>query len=52
MGSWCALVAWSFMAEAACVRRFPALASKSRVLTLWAQWVQVNFMPLLMRSMR
>ncbi len=40
------------IAVAAWVRRLPALASKSNVLTLCAQCLQVNFMPLLMRSMR
>ena len=40
------------MAVAAWVRRLPVLASKSSVLTLWAQCEQVNFMPPLMRSMR
>jgi len=52
MGDWCAVVAWALMAVAACVRRFPALASKSRVLTLWEHCLHVNFMPFLMRSMR
>ena len=37
------------IAVAAWVRRLPPFASKSNVLTLCAHWVQVNFMPLLMR---
>ena len=51
-GSWCCLVAWSLMAVAACVRRFPSLASKSSVLTLWAQWLHRNFTPFLTSSVR
>ena len=49
MGSRWAWVAWALIAVAAWVRRFPTFASKSSVLTLWAQCTQVNFMPLLMR---
>jgi len=50
-GSWWTLVAWRLMAVAAWVRRLPSRASKSRVLTWWAQWEQVNFMPPLTRAM-
>ena len=50
-GSWWMLVAWRLMAVAAWVRRLPSRGSKSRVLTWWAQWEQVNFMPPLMRAM-
>jgi hypothetical protein len=50
-GSWCTLVAWRLMAVAAWVRRLPSRASKSRVLTWWAQRVQENFIPPLMRPM-
>ena len=48
-GSWWTVVAWLLMAVAAWVRRLPSRGSKSSVLTLWAQWVQVNLMPPLMR---
>lgn len=50
-GSWWMAVACWLMAAAAWVRRLPLRASKSRVLTWWEQWVQVNFMPPLMRPM-
>lgn len=49
MGTWWAVLAWALIAVAAWVRRLPALASKSTVLTLWVHCVQLNFMPPLMR---
>ncbi len=50
-GSWWTLVACWLIAVAAWVRRLPSRGSKSSVVTWWAQWEQVNFMPPLMRPM-